>query len=94
MPCLLYYCNVGVKILQAQLEEERRQRMELEARMRAEMEAEREAERAKMASMFEYIQNLGVAAGLPPPPPFLVTPPRPRPDVVSTPVSMQCSICR
>jgi hypothetical protein len=90
---LLYYCNIGVKILQAQLEEERRERMELEARMRAEMEAKREADRQRMVSMFAYIQSLGAATGLPPPPPF-VTPPRPPTDPFSTSVSMQCSICR
>ncbi|XP_025796497.1 uncharacterized protein LOC112885361 [Panicum hallii] len=72
-----------VQALQAQLQEERRERMELEARMRAEMEAEREADRQRMASMFAYIQSLGAATGLPPPPPF-VTPPRPPTDPFST----------
>ncbi|XP_025799324.1 uncharacterized protein LOC112879313 [Panicum hallii] len=72
-----------LQALQAQLEEERRERMELEARMRAEMEAEREADRQRMASMFAYIQSLGAATGLPPPPPF-VTLPRPPTDPFST----------
>jgi hypothetical protein len=49
--------------------------MEMEARMRAEREAERAMERAArladqqmMTEMFQYMQSLGVAQGLAPPP--------------------------
>lgn len=51
--------------------------MEMEARMRAEREAERVMERAarladqeRMAEMFQYMQSLGVAQRLAPPPQF------------------------
>jgi hypothetical protein len=63
-----------VKILQDQLEEERRLRMDLEARMSAEcedlearMSAEREAERLRMSEIFAYMQSLGAATGVAPP---------------------------
>lgn len=45
--------------------------MEMEARMRAEREAERAtrlADQQRMAEMFQYMQSLGVAQGLAPPP--------------------------
>jgi hypothetical protein len=60
-----------VKILQAQLEEERRLRVENEHRMR---------------DMFAYMQTLGAAAGVAPPPSLFASP-RP-PAEFSTPVSM------
>jgi hypothetical protein len=83
----LYYCNIGVKILQGQLVEERRQREELEERMRA----EREAEQQRMRDILAYMQTLGAATGVAPPASLFMTPPRPPPppsDPFSTPVSM------
>jgi hypothetical protein len=83
-----------MKILQGQLVEERRQREELEERMRAErdrMRAEREAEQHRMSDILAYMQTLGAATGVAPPPSLFMTPPRPPPppaDPFSTPVSM------
>jgi hypothetical protein len=86
-----------VKILQDQLEEERRLRMDLEARMSAErealearMSAEHEAERLRMSEILAYMQSLGAATGVAPPA-SLFSPPRPTPpprDPFSTPMSM------
>jgi hypothetical protein len=75
-----------VKILQDQLEEERRLHVDLEARMRA----EREAERQRMREILAYMESLGAATGVAPPA-SLFSPPRPRPpppDPFSTPVSL------
>jgi hypothetical protein len=71
----LHYCNIWVKILQNQLEEERRQRV-----------AEREASEQRMRDILNYMQTLGAATGVAPPA-SLFTPPPP-PDPFSTPVSM------
>jgi hypothetical protein len=49
-----------VKILQDQLEEERRLRVDLEARM----STEREAERLRMREILTYMQSLGTATGV------------------------------
>jgi hypothetical protein len=68
----LYYHNIGVKNFQAQLEEERRLRVENEQRMR---------------DMFAYMQTLGAAAGVSPPPSLFASPLRP-PAEFSTPVSI------
>jgi hypothetical protein len=79
-----------VKILQDQLEEERRLRVDLEARMRAEREAERLAEQQRMREILAYMESLGAATGVAPPA-LLFSPPRPPlppPDPFSTPVSM------
>jgi hypothetical protein len=75
-----------VKILQDQLEEERRLRVDLEARMRA----EREAERLRMREILAYMESFGAATGVAPPA-LLFSPPQPPPpppDLFSTPVSM------
>jgi hypothetical protein len=91
----LHYYNIGVKILQDQLEEERRLRVDLEARMNAErealearMSAERKAKRLRMSEILAYMQSLSaatcVALSLFSPP----RPPPPPPDPFSTPVSM------
>jgi hypothetical protein len=56
-----------VKILQAQLELERRLRVDLEARMEARMSAEREAERLRMREILDYMQSLSAATGVAPP---------------------------
>jgi hypothetical protein len=61
------------EILQAQLEEERREQMEIEERMRVEREAERLARMAdqqRMAEIFQYMQSLAAAQGFAPPPPL------------------------
>ena len=61
------------EILQAQLEEERRERQEMESRMMAEWEAERVARLAdqqRMTEMFQYMQSLDAAQGFAPPPPL------------------------
>ncbi|XP_025799530.1 uncharacterized protein LOC112902226 [Panicum hallii] len=58
-----------IQALQAELEEERRLRLENEHRMR---------------DMFAYMQTLGAAAGVAPPPSLFATPPRP-PAEFSTP---------
>jgi hypothetical protein len=79
-----------VKILQDQLEEERRLRVDLEARMRVECEAERLAEQQRMKEILAYMESLGAATGVAPPA-SLFSPPRPPPpppDPFSTPMSM------
>jgi hypothetical protein len=82
----LHYYNIGVKILQDQLEEERRLRVDLEARMRA----EREAERLRMREILAYMESLGAATGIAPPALLFSRPrpPPPPPDPFFTPVSM------
>ena len=82
IPFSLHYCNIGVKILQGQLDEERRRRVELEARMTV----EREAEQQRMTEILNFMQSLGAATGVAPPA-SLFAPIRP-PDQFSTPVSM------
>jgi hypothetical protein len=75
-----------VKILQDQLEQERRLREALEARM----SAESEAERLRMSEILAYMQSLGAATGVAPLA-SLFSPPRPPPPpsgLFSTPVSM------
>jgi hypothetical protein len=42
----------------------------MEARMMAEREAERRADHQRMAEMFQYMQSLGAAQGIAPPPPL------------------------
>jgi hypothetical protein len=86
----LHYCNIGVKILQDQLEEERKLRVDLEARVRAEHEAERLAEQQRMREILAHMESFGAATGVAPPA-LLFSPPRPPsppPDPFSTPVSM------
>jgi hypothetical protein len=67
-----------VKILQDQLEEERRLCVDLEARMRAKREAERLAEQQRMREILAYMESLGAATGVAPPASFC-SPPQPRP---------------
>jgi hypothetical protein len=59
--------------------------MGMEARMRAEWEARR-ADQQRMAEMFQYMQNLGAAQGLAPPPPLF---PPADPARFHTPVSIR-----
>jgi hypothetical protein len=42
----------------------------MEARMMSEREAERRADHQRMAEMFQYMQSLGAAQGIAPPPPL------------------------
>jgi hypothetical protein len=79
-----------VKILQDQLEEERRLRVDLEARMRTEREAERLAEQQRMREILAYMESLGATTGVALPA-LLFSPPQPPPplpDPFCTPVSM------
>ena len=86
--------------MQARLEQEMRQRQELEAeqqRMSAQLEAERaerQAERAerqaqtqRLADITEFLQSLGQHTGLAVPAGLLAPPPRPA--AAATPVSMK-----
>ena len=88
--------------MQARLEQEMRQRLELEAghqRMVAQLEAERaerEAERAerqaqaqRLTNITEFLQGLEQRVGLSLPVGLLVPPPPPRPAAAATPVSMK-----
>jgi hypothetical protein len=75
-----------VKILQDQLEEERRLRVDLEARMRAKREAERLAEQQRIKEILAYMESLIAATGVAPPASLFS--PTPPPDPFSTPVSM------
>jgi hypothetical protein len=86
-----------MKILQDQPEEERRLRVDLEARMSAEhealetrMSAEHEAERLRMREILAYMQSLGAVTGVAPPASLFYPPRSPPlpPDPFSTPVSM------
>ena len=74
-----------MKILQSQLEEERRQclaeREALDQRMR-------ESEQ-RMRDMINYMQTLGAATGVAPPASLFVQTTRPSPEPFSTPVSME-----
>jgi len=73
-----------VKILQSQLEEERRQRM---AEREASDQRMRESEQ-RMRDMINYMQTLGAATGVAPPASLFVPTPAPPPEPFSTPVSM------
>ena len=88
--------------MQARLEQEMRQRQELEAghqRMVAQLEverAEREPERTerqaqaqRLTDITEFLQGLGQRVGFSLPPGLLVPPPPPRPAATATPVSMK-----
>ena len=68
-----------------QLEEERRERQEMEARMEAEREA-RLADQQRMAEMFQYMQSLGATQGFAPPPPLF---PAVEPALFHTSVSIK-----
>jgi hypothetical protein len=76
--------NWGV-ILQSQLEEERRERMEMEARMMAKQMALL-ADNQRMTEMFQYMQSLGAAQSLAPPAPLF---PTDDPAKFHSPVSMK-----
>jgi hypothetical protein len=58
----------------------------MEARMMAEREAERRADHQRMAEMFQYMQSLGTAQGIAPPPPLF---PPVDPALFHTPVSIK-----
>jgi hypothetical protein len=58
----------------------------MEARMMAELEAERRADHQRMAEMFQYMQSLGAAQGITPPPPLF---PPVDPALFHTPVSIK-----
>jgi hypothetical protein len=73
-----------VKILQRQLEEERRQRL---AEREASEQRMRESEQM-MRDMITYMQTLGAATGVAPPTSLFVPPPPPPPEPLFTPVSM------
>jgi hypothetical protein len=45
----------------------------MEARMMVEREAERRADHQRMAEMFQYMQSLGAAQGIAPPPPLFLS---------------------
>ena len=79
--------------MEAQLEEERRKREEIEARLEQARKL-REEQELGMQNMFAYVQGLGASVNYPPPPPvppFTITPVTyfpPGPG--GTPVSMLC----
>jgi hypothetical protein len=58
----------------------------MEARMMAEREAERRADHQRMAEMFQYMQSLGAAQGIAPPPSLF---PPVDPALFHTPVSIK-----
>ncbi|XP_062183030.1 uncharacterized protein LOC133887123 [Phragmites australis] len=72
-----------VEALEAQLEQERRIREQMQATMER-VEAEREAEQRRMVEILQYMQSLGAATGVAPPP-SLFAPPPPPPPHYSTP---------
>ena len=74
IPFLCIIATLG-EILQAQLEEERRQRLEYEARIMD----EREAEQQRMADILQYMRILGAATGVAPPATLFAPRPRPPP---------------
>jgi VIT1/CCC1 family predicted Fe2+/Mn2+ transporter len=82
--------------LQAQLEEERRIREEMQVTMQANqqrmdaMVVEREAEQRKMAEILQFIQSLGAAIGVAPPPTLFAPP---MPPHATTPVSINVLVC-
>lgn len=88
--------------MQARLEQEMRQRQELEAeqqRMSAQLEAERaerqderaerQAQTQRLADITEFLQGLGQHTGFAVPAGLLAPPPPPRPAAAATPVSMK-----
>ena len=88
--------------MQVRLEQEMRQRQELEAghqRMAAQLEAERAEREAELAERLaqaqrltditEFLHGLGQRMGLSLPPGLLVPPPPPRPTAAATPMSMK-----
>ena len=54
------------------------------------VEAEREAEQWRMAEILQYMQSLGAATGVAPPPSLFAPPPPPH---YSTPVSKNVLVC-
>ena len=54
------------------------------------VEAEREAERRRMAEILQYMQSLGAATDVAPPPSLFAPPPPPH---YSTPVSINVLVC-
>ena len=54
------------------------------------VEAEREAEQRRMAEILQYMQSLGAATGIAPPPSLFTPPPPPH---YSTPVSINVLVC-
>ena len=52
------------------------------------VEAEREAEQRRMAEILQYMQSLGAATGVVPPPSLFAPPPH-----YSTPVSINVLVC-
>ena len=56
------------------------------------VEAEWEAEQQRMAEILQYMQSLGAATGVLPPP-SLFAPPPPPPPQNSTPVSINVLVC-
>ena len=56
------------------------------------VEAEREAEQRRMAEILQYMQSLGAATGVAPPPSLFAPPPSPPPHY-STPMSINVLVC-
>ena len=56
------------------------------------VEAERQAEQRRMAEILQYMQSLGAATGVTPPP-SLFAPHPPPPPYYSTPVSINVLVC-
>ena len=54
------------------------------------VEAEREAEQWRMVEILQYMQSLGAATGVAPPPSLFAPPPPPH---YSTPVSINVLVC-
>ena len=54
------------------------------------VDAEREAEQRRMAEILQYMQSLGAATGVAPPPSLFAPPPPPH---YSTPVSINVLVC-
>ena len=78
--------------MQAWLEQEMRQCLELEAehqRMVAQLEAERQTQAQRLTDITEFLQGLGQRVGFSLPAGLLVPPLPPRPAAAATPVSMK-----
>lgn len=54
------------------------------------VEAEREAEQRRMVEILQYMQSIGAATGVAPPPSLFASPPPPH---YSTPVSINVLVC-
>jgi hypothetical protein len=54
------------------------------------VEAEREAEQRRMVEILQYMQSIGAATGVAPPPSLFAPPPPPH---YSTPVSINVLVC-